>query len=337
MSIDYHVHLEEGPYSFKWLNRTNKALGHFKQHSLDKHTYGWLNESMERVMERIRRGAYHESWVDLYLQEAKRKGLKEVGIVDHLYRFHETRPYFEKHLDLSDTDIGKMQQNWLNQVMTEKFELFVAAIEKAKLRWAKQGVILRLGIEADYFPGCEKELQKLLEQYEWDFVIGSVHFLDGWGFDNPDSKDQYENVDLYLAYERFFRVVEKAIRSKLFDFIAHLDNFKVFGYRPDEQLLVPHYHRIAKALAETNTATEINAGLYYRYPIKEMCPSPNFLDILLQHRVHFTISSDSHFPDDVGNFVERNKQALLQSGVQRVATFDKRKRIMKAIGELFPS
>jgi histidinol-phosphatase (PHP family) len=65
-----------------------------------------LIQSQERLADRLKKGAYDSSWIDLYLNAAKQKGLKEVGIVDHLYRFRETRDYFEKYVDVSDSDVG---------------------------------------------------------------------------------------------------------------------------------------------------------------------------------------------------------------------------------------
>lgn len=332
MKVDYHLHLEEGPYSMRWLDRTNQALNHFQPLEEKPHTRAWLEKSMERLTERMQTGAYDASWLDLYLIEAKRKGLSEVGIVDHLYRFKETRAYFEKNLDLSDSEIGQKQQIWLDQVMTESMGDFVQAITVAKQRWAADGITLRLGIEADYFPGGEEELKALLGNYEWDYVIGSVHYIYGWGFDNPDTQERFQHYQLEELYKDFFGVVEKAIRSKLFQFVAHLDNLKVFTYRPEESLLLPLYEKIAEALVETDTATEINAGLFYRYPVKEMCPSPAFLDVLTKAGVHFTTSSDSHFPDDIGVFIDQNTKTLLEKGITKIATFEKRQRIMKTLG-----
>lgn len=332
MKVDYHLHLEEGPYSFRWLDQTNKALDHFNPLKEEVHSLEWLHKSMERLNKRVQKGSYAASWIDLYLTEAKRKGLTEVGIVDHLYRFKETKSYFEKYIDISNTELGNKQRNWLNQVMTESMEDFVKAITAAKQRWNKEGITLRLGIEADYFPGGEEELKQLLEPFEWDYCIGSVHFIHGWGFDNPDTQALFNHYDLPTLYKDFFNAVEKAIRSKLFNFVAHLDNLKVFNYRPDENLLLPHYQKIAEALIETDTATEINAGLYYRYPVREMCPSPRFLEVLLNHGVAFTTSSDSHFPDDIGAFIDLNTTTLLKKGVTNIATFEKRQRIMKPLG-----
>ncbi|MGG5252378.1 histidinol-phosphatase HisJ family protein [Neobacillus sp. SM06] len=220
--------------------------------------------------------------------------------------------------------------------MTESMHDFVKAINEAKPRWSAEGVTLRLGMEADYFPGSEQMLKELVGIYEWDYVIGSVHYIYGWGFDNPDTQDHFENYNLENLYRDFFMMVEKAIRSNIFQFVAHLDNLKVFNYRPDERLLLPYYENIAKALVETDTATEINAGLYYRYPVQEMCPSPTFLDVLIKAGVPLTTSSDSHFPDDIGAFIDVNTRTLLEKGVTEIATFQKKKRIMKPIKDSHP-
>lgn len=329
MLVDYHLHLEEGPYSFRWLDRTNQAIMHFEPNGVLRHGKQWMEKQLERVHNRIQKGCYHDEWLELYLQKALSLGLQEVGIVDHLYRFKETRNYYMKHMHISENDeLGRLQLKWLNQVMTESIETFIQAIERAKPHWARHGILLKLGIEADYFVGGEKELQQLLAPYPWDYVIGSVHFINGWGFDNPETQDRFHQMNLLELYSTFFDTVEESIRSGLFDFVAHLDNIKVFNYWPeDRSVLIPLYERIANALIETNTATEVNSGLYYRYPAKEMCPGPEFLKILAEKGVVFTTSSDAHFPDDLGKYVNENKERLLQLGIRTLATFQQRKRI----------
>lgn len=274
--IDYHVHLEEGPYSFRWLERTSQAMAFFKDEAVGKGSKASIEKTMQQLTSRLQSGCYSEQWLDLYLQQAKKLGLREVGIVDHLYRFKETSAYFERFMQLDNTEtIGKMQRYWLDNVMTESIDDFVSAIIRAKEKWCQHGIALKLGIEADYFVGGEEELASFLNRYPWDYVIGSVHFVDGWGFDNPQTQYIFENMDevaLQQSYERFFATVEKMIHSKMFDFVAHLDNFKVFDYQvKDVAFLDSWYERIARALVAAQTATEINAGLYYRYPVKEMC------------------------------------------------------------------
>ncbi|WP_078551809.1 histidinol phosphate phosphatase domain-containing protein [Bacillus alkalicellulosilyticus] len=331
MKVDYHVHLEEGPYSFRWLEQTNQALHYY--HSKNVHfpqSQEWMKQSLDDLQARIANGAYHSDWLNLYLQEALRLGLKEVGIVDHLYRFSESRYYYEKNINVSEhSQIGRIQKKWLQQVMNQNIRAFVDFINTEKQHWKNHGVKLKLGLETDYFPGCENELQPLIDGYDWDFIIGSVHFIHGWGFDNPATEHLFLEYNLEILYDEFFDIVEKAIRSRMFDFIAHLDNLKVFGHRPQELKLIPYYRRIAKALVETHTPTEVNAGLFYRYPIKEMCPSPTFLEVLCAEGVLFTLSSDAHFPQHLGNYIYENTLYLQRQGLTDIVTFSKRKQIIK--------
>lgn len=331
MKVDYHIHLEEGPYSISFVEKSLKAMEHFEPNTETRHSKQWLEESMEKISRRFAEGEYSKWWLDFYLQEALNKGIKEVGIVDHLYRFKETKEYFTTFMDVTSSDIGVKQAKWLDQVMVRSMDEFVGFIQSQKEVWASKGVNLKLGIEADYFVGGEAVLKSLLDGYDFDYIIGSVHFHQGWGFDNPELKDKFMEHDLLQLYKEHFETVKKAAESKIFDFIAHLDNLKVFNHRPDEDLLIGMYKEVARTLAEQDVATEINPGLYYRYPVKEMCPSSQFLDLLIAEGVPFTMSSDSHFPNDLGIYSDLIKNMLIEKGVTEIATFEKRQRVMKPI------
>jgi histidinol-phosphatase (PHP family) len=326
MKADYHVHLEEGPYSLRWLNRTAEALRAFFPDADDPHTLAWMESFFQTLSGRMRLGAYSAEWLDLYRSRAKQLGLQTVGIVDHLYRFREYKPYFERHMHLADDPLGRLQRRWLEQVCVASVEEFVQFIEGEKRRWAEDGVELKLGIELDYFSEGEDVLAEVTAGYPWDCCIGSVHFVDGWGFDNPETRERFAEENLLSLYDRFFAVVEQAVCCKLFDIIAHLDNLKVFGCRPDEAVLMPYYRRIAKLLRQHDVATEINTGLCYRYPVREMCPSESFLQVLAEHDVAITTSSDSHYPDTLGNLLPEARELLKRAGFTSIAVFDRRRR-----------
>ncbi|HBZ81969.1 MULTISPECIES: histidinol phosphate phosphatase domain-containing protein [Brevibacillus] len=331
MKVDYHVHLEEGPYSLRWLTRTAEALLFFQQPDSPRHSLAWMEEMAARMGKRVAQGAFSREWLDLYRVRAKQLGLQEVGVVDHLYRFREFKPYFEQHMHLADDELGRLQREWLDQVCTTSIDEFVSFILSQQPVWAEDGIALRLGIEADYFSGGEEVLAPLVANYPWDHVIGSIHFASGWGFDNPQTQECFLAMSLLDLYEETFAVVGQAVASGLFDIVAHLDNLKVFGHRPPEAELVPLYRRIAGLLKQHDVATEINTGLYYRYPVKEMCPSESFLRILREHDVPITTSSDSHFPDHLGSYLEQARNTLKQSGYQHIATFEQRKRTLVSL------
>lgn len=327
MKVDFHFHLEEGPYSLGWLQRTAQALANSYRGSvrLDavQHTIRWMEQFSGLLEDRLKTGCFSEQWLSLYIENGRRRGIERFGIVDHLYRFEEFRPYYEKHILRDDSSLGDLQRYWLDRVRIGSIEPFIALIKGAQ----EKGLPIALGVEADYFPGGEDELRELLEPYAFDYVIGSVHFLGGWGFDNPETQDQYAQIDLPALYAKLFDGVKGAAVSGLFDIVAHLDNLKVFGHRPDEQLLLPMYEEVAAVLKRADVATEINTGLAYRYPVKEMCPSPAFLGILRKHGVPITLSSDSHYPDDIGMLLDEAAELARNTGYTDIVYFDRRQRI----------
>ncbi len=325
MKVDYHVHLEEGPYSTEWLARTGKSLSFFSDDR--SHTYEWMELMADKLNSRIKKGCFSPEWLDLYLERAKQLGLKEVGIVDHLYRFSDAQEYYRKHIYLEDDKLGKMQQSWLDQVaIRPSMDQFIEFIQSQKMKWENQGVKLKLGIEADFFPDGVEELAGIIDQKPWDYVIGSVHFIEGWGFDNPETADKFEEEDLVELYRVHADYVCKAIESGLFDIVAHLDNLKVFSYRPDEALIEKYYEKVAVTLKKHDVASEVNTGLSYRYPIKEACPSPKYLQKLAEQKIPVTLSSDAHYPDDLGTSLDLAADLLRKKGYENISTFSKRER-----------
>jgi histidinol-phosphatase (PHP family) len=172
MKVDYHVHLEEGPYSLRWWSRTAEALLAFHQPDQKRHTQEWMEELSARMARRMNQGAFSPEWLDLYRVCARELGLREVGIVDHLYRFKEFKPYFEEHMHLGDDELGQLQRVWLDQVCTATMDDFVAFIGSQQSIWEADGISLRLGLEADYFVGGETVLAPMIEQYPWDHPAG---------------------------------------------------------------------------------------------------------------------------------------------------------------------
>src|SRR5699024_4467648 len=318
-------HLEEGPYSTNWIARSAKALEFFSQDRA--HSFTWMQDLLEKLNNRVKEGCYSERWLDLYLERAKQLGLKEVGIVDHLYRFHDALDYYKKHMYLKTDKLGKMQIKWLKQIaVMPSMDQFIAFIQSQKEKWANQGVHLKLGIEADFFPNGEEELSKLITDKPWDYVIGSVHFVKGWGFDNPDAAYLFKKENLMDLYKLHTSYVCQSIESQLFDIVAHLDNLKVFSYRPDEQLLKDYYETVASTLKNNNVASEVNTGLSYRYPIKESCPSLIYLQTLANYHIPMTLSSDAHYPDDLGTNLDQAKGQLKKYGYENIVAFSNRKR-----------
>jgi histidinol-phosphatase (PHP family) len=177
--------------------------------------------------------------------------------------------------------------------------------EVRALREQTPGMGIWLGVEADYVPGTEERLRALLRTADFDYVIGSVHFLPAereastlWGFDNPDLLDEWQGRDVDAVFREHLRLLADSALLGLFHVIGHCDLPKKFGHRPAADL-TPEMRSAARAFHEADVLVELNtAGL--RNPAQEIYPSQTFLRILREEGVCITFGSDAHRPECVG-------------------------------------
>ncbi|MFO7246850.1 MAG: histidinol-phosphatase HisJ family protein [Thermaerobacter sp.] len=223
-----------------------------------------------------------------YVEAARRRGVGEIGVSEHCHRFAEFAHVMED-LWRPEPVAGAF---WLPGQFNHRLEQYVEAVLAARRR----GLPVKLGIEVDYLPGREEELRRLLAPYPWDYVIGSVHFLDGWAIDvGPEYG--WPRVDVDEAYRAYFARLRQAALSGLFDVLAHPDLIKKFGHRPSFDL-AGEYEETAAALAAAGVAAEVStAG--WRKPVGEAYPHPDLLRVLQRRGVPICFGSDAHDPDEV--------------------------------------
>ncbi len=181
------------------------------------------------------------------------------------------------------------------------------------------------GIEADYYEGCESFLERWLNEQPFDLVLGSIHYIGGWGFDNPDNRAVWDRTDIRRAWQDYFVLVAKLADTRLFDVLTHPDLPKKFGHRIDEKQLrewaAPALDRVAAA----GMAIEINtAGL--RKPVGEMYPAPAILELAHERSIPITFGSDAHAPGDVGAGFAAATAMALAVGYSERARFRSRQR-----------
>ncbi|MHB8925616.1 MAG: histidinol-phosphatase HisJ family protein [Coriobacteriia bacterium] len=202
----------------------------------------------------------------------------------------------------------------------DELPLYVEEVLDAKSRAARSGgPEVLLGIEADLHRGNEEHVRALLGSFPFDIVLGSVHYVDEWAFDDPARVDGYASWDLMELWERYFDDLALAAASGLADVIGHADLVKKFCFVPGGDL-TPLYARAAAAFADAGCVVEVNAaGL--RKPCKELYPSDAFLRELARRGVRVTIGSDAHSPSDVGAGFAEARAALVRAGYQRIVVF----------------
>jgi histidinol-phosphatase (PHP family) len=238
-----------------------------------------------------------------YAMEAMRKGLPEIGFADH-------NPMPEQLDDwrMSLADLPRY------------FEL----IEEARAK--TPGFPIRLGLECDFLPGREDWILELGAMAQWDYFIGSVHYIaPDWAVDNPARIKSYKDTPPEELWTMYWTALEKCVRSRLFDFIAHPDLVKIFGAWPGGDL-ERFYKPVIDALAECNGAFEINtAGL--RKPVGEIYPSLAFLKLARAANVPLVINSDAHAPEQVGMDFDAARNLARLAGYTTSLRFQNRQRI----------
>jgi histidinol-phosphatase (PHP family) len=192
---------------------------------------------------------------------------------------------------------------------------------------------LKLGIEADFVPGREDRIANLLEGRDWDYVVGSVHFLRDRSLDTEDYSVWGTGESPERIWRRYFETVGESALSGLYDIVAHPDLVKVWGdraLRPDKDPRY-FYEPAVEAFAEAGVAVELStAGL--RKPVGEQYPARTFLEMILDAGCPIALSSDAHVPDQLGFRYEQAVELLQELGVEELAVFDRRQRRMEPIG-----
>lgn len=255
--------------------------------------------------------AFTEDNVERYLEAAADRGIAELGVSEHLYRFREAlelwrHPYWESQAH-DDLDL------YCEFVLTTP---------------------LRLGIEADFIPGAEDRTATLLEARELDYVVGSVHFLADEGSVDDRRYDVWKSDgDADSLWRRYFEWIAEAARSGLFDILAHPDLIKVWGAESPQPSKDPrsYYEPAVEAIAESGIAVEVStAGL--RKPVEEIYPSPAFAEMCVDAGAAFALSSDAHAPDQVGFAYEQAGEFLSTLGVAEICVFEGRERRLEPLG-----
>ena len=148
---------------------------------------------------------------------------------------------------------------------------------------------------------CEEIVKHVLSGYDWDFVTGSVHWIDGFGFDHK--KEFWEGKDINQQYIRYYEIMKNLIKSDLFTTVAHPDSIKCFGYNPSIDL-AEAYMDIADLLVRHHMSAEMSAGLHNNYGCEELGMNPQMLSIFKNAGVELLTVSDAHRPEDVGRCIK---------------------------------
>jgi histidinol-phosphatase (PHP family) len=246
-----------------------------------------------------------------YRVVASERGIEELGVAEHVYRFTQALDVWQHEL-------------WRHSARDDL---------DAYCAFVREETDLKLGIEADFIPGREDRMAELLAARDFDYVVGSIHFVGDGALD-------HDGYDIWSAgqspdrvWRTYFEWLAEAAASGMFDILAHPDIVKYWGReRPQPDRDLRYFYEIAmQGIAESGIAVEVStAGL--RKPVAELYPSRAFLEMVLDAGNPIALSSDAHTPEDVGRDYDQALALLEELGVTELAVFEGRERRLEPIG-----
>jgi len=249
--------------------------------------------------------------VERFVETAAARGVDELGFSEHVYYFRQTR------------------EVWSLPYQTERcvydLDLYCDAVLEAKRR----GLPVKLALEVDHVGARQERLAELLAPYPWDFLLGSVHWLDGLAVDQAPGV--WAALSVEEVWRRYVDALCELAASGAVDVLAHADLAKIFGQRPAAHVLAELHARAAQTIAAAGLAIEIStAGL--RKPVGELYPDPALLRACADRGVPVTTASDAHEPALVGADFDRALDLARAAGCQTVAVFEGRRARREPLG-----
>ena len=244
-----------------------------------------------------------EGEIEEYIEAAIKRGTQIFGFSDH----------------------APMDFDPAYRMKFEDMKNYEAAVKEAQEKY-KDTIEVLLGYEVDFLPG---HMDERVLHADVDYLIGSVHFIDGWGFDNPEFIGRYEHEDIDVIWQKYFDAIEAMAQTKLFDIVGHLDLIKVFKFMPKKDIKLIAKKALA-AIKESGMVLEINAA-GYRKPVAEAYPSEELLQEAFQLGIDITLSSDAHKPEQVGLYNQEVIALAKAVGYTKCAYFHNREKKFLAL------
>ncbi|AFL69015.1 histidinol-phosphatase [Sulfurospirillum barnesii] len=238
--------------------------------------------------------------IEMYVQKAIEKKIDVFGFSDH------APMHFDEAYRMSFLQMDAYEQEVLH--VKEKYHDTIDVL---------------LAYEVDFLKGYidERVLSRRV-----DYFIGSVHFLDEWGFDNPTFIGEYQNKNIDEIWEGYFEAIEAMAKQNLFDIVGHLDLIKIFNFLPKKEIRTIATPAI-KAIKKANMCIELNAA-GFRKPIQEQYPSGSLMELIAEHDIPITFGSDAHALEHIGFCYDEIKSIATHYGYKKCAMFQQRERKM---------
>ena len=251
--------------------------------------------------------------VERYVEQAASREVDEIAFTEHMYYFRQAEPL--------------LAHPYHRSRVAHDLDDYCDAVLEAKSR----GLPVKLALELDWLPESHERLAEILSPYPWDFLLGSVHLIDGVAVDMESDSGLWDRVPVESVWRRYFEELGALARSGLADVLAHPDLVKIFGRRPAPDVVEACHEAASAAISESGVAVEVStAG--FRKPVGELYPDAGFLARCSERGVGATLASDAHVAHDVGRDFAAGLELLRSAGYETLTVFAGREARQEPLG-----
>ncbi len=258
-----------------------------------------------------------------YCERAQAAGVVEIALTEHLFRFTQSLDLVDglwEETDPSPVLCDSMREYWDFHCRAD-LDAYVELALEAK----SAGLPVVIGLEVDHYRGRMDRVAELLAGYPFDVLLGSVHWVGAWRFDDLSdevSMDQWSVRVVEQAWDDYTEAMEEMAASGACDVLAHPDLIKVTGRVPAHP--EEWWDRIAEAASEGGMAAEVSSA-GWRKPVGEQYPAPPLLARFAARGVPLTTASDAHQLEQVADRAGDLRAVLAAADVEELCGFRQRR------------
>lgn len=247
----------------------------------------------------LEKGPYTVQWLGEFIEQAIKMNIDEIYFLEHTHIFKEcSNLYFEM------SEYNQYQNDWFAQKRQNARPIidYINFIEKMKK--ISFPVKVKFGLEVCYSPRHEKDIESIKNIYPFDFLVGSVHWIDGWAFSHLKQPWTAQQVDVDKLYARYYQLMKQLAQSGLFSGLAHPNSLGCFGVNPGGTFNGT-YIELARLLKSNNMYVEQSSGIKIYYSKNNQLGMNNeMLKIMKDNDVQILTASDAHTPQFAGCYIK---------------------------------
>ena len=246
----------------------------------------------------LEKGEYSIEWINEFISQALDRGIEEIYFLEHTHLFEECGSLYS---EMAEYNLYQKQWFEKKQKLMRPLSEYISFVEMIKKE--KFPIKLKFGLEVCYSPERTKDIEKLKAMYSFDFLAGSIHFLDGWAFSHLKQRWDKNDYDIIKLYTRYYEVMYELAQSNLFSGLCHPNSLQCFGAYPEGDFS-GMYKKIACMLKKNGMYIEQSSGLAINYGDKELGMNKEMLKYMKYYDVPIITASDAHYPKDVGKLIK---------------------------------